>query len=365
MRVLFVESDDDPTPVSAERFADRDGVEVERAAGWVAAEHDAGAFDCVVTNYALADGDGVEVVRAVGAAAPRLPVVLYTAVGDERVARDALRAGAADYVVAGEADDRTDGESDEPGRGANADGEEAREAATLERRVREAVTGFDRTAEECTPADRAAELEALDRLFRHDIRNDIAVIVGWADVLRDHVSEEGEEILDRILDNGRHTLELTDVAGDAAATVTDDEATAVEPTDLGEALREAVRSRREAFPGATIELDAVPTCRVAANYLLGSVFRSLLNDAVSNYDGDAPALRVSAERDGGTVRVRMADADPNGAGVRAEPAFGTGTDLERSDAGIDRYLVERLVGIYGGRVKVEDGAFVVELRASD
>lgn len=363
MRVLFVESDDDPTPVSAERFADRDGVEVERAAGWEAVERDTDAFDCVVTNYALADGDGVEVVRAVGAAAPRLPVVLYTAVGDERVARDALRAGAADYVVAGEADDRTDGESDESGRGV--DGKEAREAATLERRVRAAVAGFDRTAEGCTPADRAAELEALDRLFRHDIRNDIAVIVGWADVLRDHVSEEGEEILDRILDNGRHTLELTDVAGDAAATVTDDDATAVEPTDLGEALREAVRSRREAFPGATIELGAVPTCRIAANYLLGSVFRSLLNDAVSNYDGDAPALRVSAERDGDTVRVRMADADPNGAGVRAEPAFGTGTDLERSDAGIDRYLVERLVDVYGGRVKAEDGAFVVELRASD
>lgn len=364
MRVLFVESDDDPTPVSAERFADRDGLAVERATGVEAADGDADAFDCVVTNYALADGDGVKVVRAVDAAAPRLPAVLYTAVGDERVARDALRAGAADYVVAGEAGDRTDDESGEPGRDANAGRHEDREAAALERRVRAAVAGVDRTAGD-TPTDRAAELEALDRLFRHDIRNDMAVIVGWADVLRDHVSEEGEEILDRILDNGRHTLELTDVAGDAAATVTDDGATAVEPTDLGEALREAVRSRREAFPGATIELGAVPTCRVAANYLLGSVFRSLLNDAVSNYDGDAPALRVSAERDGDTVRVRVADADPNGAGVRAEPAFGTGTDLERSDAGIDRYLVERLVDVYDGQVKVEDGAFVVELRASD
>lgn len=366
MRVLFVEGDDDPTPVSAERLADRAGFEIERAAGWTAAERDAEAYDCVVTNYALADGDGVEVVRAVRAAAPRLPVVLYTAVGDERTVREALHAGAADYVIAGEVDDRSDGGTDESMGGADtgAGGVAEREVATLEGRVRAAVSESGRTAERLTPTERVAELEALDRLFRHDIRNDMAVIVGWADVLRDHVSEGGEDILDRILDNGRHTLELTDVAGDAAATVTDEAATAVEPTDLGEALRKAVQSRRETFPGVTIELDAVPACRVAANHLLGSVFRSLLNEAVSNYRGDAPALRVSAERDGDTVRVRVADADPDGEGVRAEPAFGTGTDLERSDAGIDRYLVERLVDAYGGDVKVDDGAFVVELRVS-
>lgn len=365
VRVLFVEGDDDPTPVSAERLADRAGFEIERAAGWAAAERDAEAYDCVVTNYALADGDGVEVVRAVRAAAPRLPVVLYTAVGDERTVREALHAGAADYVIAGEVDDRSDGGTEELREAdTDSDGAAEREAATLENRVRAAVSESGRAAERLTPSERVAELEALDRLFRHDIRNDMAVIVGWADVLRDHVSEGGEDILDRILDNGRHTLELTDVAGDAAATITDEAATAVEPTDLGEALREAVQSRRETFPGATIELDAVPTCRVAANYLLGSVFRSLLNDAVSNYPGDAPALRVSAERDGDTVRVRVADADPDGEGVRAEPAFGTGTDLERSDAGIDRYLVERLVDVYGGDVKVDDGAFVVELRVS-
>ncbi|MDS0297814.1 hybrid sensor histidine kinase/response regulator [Halogeometricum sp. S1BR25-6] len=364
VRVLFVEGDDDPTAVSAERLGDRDGIEVEGVAGWAAAG-DVELYDCVVTNHALSDGDAVEVVRAVGAAAPRVPVVLYTAVGDERTAREALRAGAADYVVACGSDDRSDGGTGESAGGADAEEIADREAATLERRIRAAVSGGDRTVGGLTPTERVAELESLDRLFRHDIRNDMAVIVGWADVLRDHVTEEGEEILDRILDNGRHTLELTDVAGDAAATITDEAATAVEPTDLGEALREAVQSRREAFPRASIELGAVPACRVAANHLLGSVFRSLLNEAVSNYRGDTPTLHVSAERDGETVRVRVADADSDGAGVSAEPPLGTGTDLERSDADIDRYLVERLVGVYGGEVRVDDGAFVVELRARD
>ncbi|MDS0296241.1 response regulator [Halogeometricum luteum] len=364
VRVLFVEGDGDPTPVSAARFAGRDGIEVERVAEWAAAGRDAEAYDCVVTNHALSDGDGVEVVRAVGAAAPRVPVVLYTAVGDERTARAALRAGAADYVVARGTDGRSDDETEESGE-ADPEAVAEREAATLESRVRAAVSEADRVVGELTPTERVAELAALDRLFRHDIRNDMAVIVGWADVLRDHVTEEGEDILDRILDNGRETLELTDAAGDAAATVTDEAATAVEPTDLGEALREAVQSRREAFPEASIELGAVPGCRVAANHLLGAVFRSLLNEAVSDYRGDVPSLRVSAERDGETVRVRVADADPDGAGVRAEPPFGRGTDLERSDADVHRYLVERLVGAYGGTVKADDGAFVVELRALD
>lgn len=353
---MFVEGGDDPTPVSAEGLADHDGIEVTRVDAWEPAERDAGAYDCVVTNYALSDGDGVELVRAVGRVVPSLPAILYTAVGDERVARDALRAGAADYVAAGESDER---------RPDGGDGDDRTEAAMLERRVAAAVSGANRSKSDDGADERASELAALNRVLRHDIRNDMAVIVGWADILREHVAEDGEDILDRILDNGRHTLELTDIAGDAAATVTDERATSVEPTDLGTALREAVRSRRETFPRATIELGDVPACRVAANFLLDSVFRSLLNDAVSDHRGGDPVLRVTAECDGETVRVRIGDESPNGTRVRRDPPFGTGADLERSDAGLDRYLVERLVDIYDGRVSVDDGAFVVELRAVD
>lgn len=58
-----------------------------------------GAFDLVLTDLSLPDGvSGLDLVRHVGAQCPGTPVVLITAYGSEHVARDAVAAGAFDYV---------------------------------------------------------------------------------------------------------------------------------------------------------------------------------------------------------------------------------------------------------------------------
>lgn len=361
VRVLFVEGDEDPTAVSPHRLeSGARGVEVDGVASPAASDLDPATYDCVVCNYALADGDGVGVVSKLRDAHPSLPVVVYTAVGDEAVARDALRAGASDYVV-GDATGEEAG-TEETTRTVSD------EAATLERRVVAAANadGAGRTGERArTGGSTAAQLETLTRVLTHDIRNDLSVVVGWADVLRDAVDEDDEEVLDRILDNGRQTLELTDVARDAVEIIVGDGTEEVEPTRLEPVLRRTVQTRRETFGDAVVELDEVPTCRVAANSLLESVFRNLLNDAVANHAGTDPAVRVAGERDGDTVRVRIEGGatDPDG---RRRRALGE-SELDSPATGISLFLVKTLVDAYGGDVRVEDAdaTVVVELRVTD
>jgi signal transduction histidine kinase len=361
VRVLFVEGDEDPTAVSPHRLeSGARGFEVDGVASASASDPDPAAYDCVVCNYALADGDGVGVVSALREAHPSLPVVVYTAVGDETVARDALRAGASDYVVGGTTGEEAGTEATTPSA--------TEEVATLERRVAATANADDTGRPDERPrADDStvAQLETLTRVLTHDIRNDLSVVVGWADVLRDAVDEDDEEVLDRILDNGRQTLELTDVARDAVEIIVGDGTEKVEPTRLEPVLRRAVQTRRETFGDAVVEVDEVPTCRVAANSLLGSVFRNLLNDAVANHAGTDPAVRVAGERDGDTVRVRVEGgaADPDG---RRRRALGE-SDLDSPATGISLFLVKTLVDAYGGDVRVEDddATVVVELRAVD
>ena len=55
-------------------------------------------IDCVVSDYALPGMSGVELLEAVRDEYPDLPFVLFTGKGSEAVARDALRAGATDYL---------------------------------------------------------------------------------------------------------------------------------------------------------------------------------------------------------------------------------------------------------------------------
>jgi DNA-binding NtrC family response regulator len=58
-----------------------------------------GAFDLVLTDLSLPDDvSGMDIVRHVGESRPGTPVILITAFGSEHVARDAVAAGAFDYV---------------------------------------------------------------------------------------------------------------------------------------------------------------------------------------------------------------------------------------------------------------------------
>lgn len=57
------------------------------------------AFDLVLTDLSLPDGvTGLDVVRHASEKRPGTPVVLITAYGSENVAKDAVEAGAFDYV---------------------------------------------------------------------------------------------------------------------------------------------------------------------------------------------------------------------------------------------------------------------------
>ncbi len=58
-------------------------------------------FDCIVLDYHLPDLDGLEFLQRLAAHAARPPVVMLTGQGSEDVAVEALKHGAADYLVKG------------------------------------------------------------------------------------------------------------------------------------------------------------------------------------------------------------------------------------------------------------------------
>jgi diguanylate cyclase (GGDEF)-like protein/PAS domain S-box-containing protein len=67
------------------------------------AEH---AVDITVLDLGLPDAQGLEAVRRVRAAAPRVPLVVLSAMDDESLAAQALQEGAQDYLIKGQVDAR-------------------------------------------------------------------------------------------------------------------------------------------------------------------------------------------------------------------------------------------------------------------
>ena len=63
------------------------------------------AFDLVVTDLRMPDGDGLGVLRAAKAHAPATEVILLTAYGEWKSAKEAIRLGALDYFEKGQEPD--------------------------------------------------------------------------------------------------------------------------------------------------------------------------------------------------------------------------------------------------------------------
>jgi len=216
------------------------------------------------------------------------------------------------------------------------------------------------------------QLELLNRVLRHDIRNDMSVILGWMEMLDAHVDGEGEAILDRVLTSGQHVVELTDIAKTIVEAIFEGEDISLEPVELGSLLETVIETRKETFDQATIRIDGQPPAvTVEANEMLSAIFRNLINNAVQHNDADEPRVTVSSHVDDDSVRIRVADNGPGIPEDQRDRIFDSDEKgLDSTGTGMGLYLVTNLVDMYDGSVWIEDNeprgtVFVVELPATD
>ena len=203
---------------------------------------------------------------------------------------------------------------------------------------------------------REEELEALNQLVRHDIRNDMTVLLGWARMLDEHIDEDGEQQLQTILTAGEHVVELTEIARDYIKTLSGDDELPVQPVQLEEVLQKEIDLGRDSFPHASITASCdIPEVEVMANEMLQSVFKNILNNAVQHNDKEEPIVEVSCELRDDDVIVHIADNGPGIPDNLKESIFGKGQKgIDSSGTGIGLYLVETIIDQYDGDIAVED-----------
>lgn len=213
---------------------------------------------------------------------------------------------------------------------------------------------------------RTDQLLLLNRITRHDIRNDMNIILSWTEQLEQHTEGGGDPIRRRILDSGQHVVDLTKAVREFAETLQTADDPELRATDLKEALTDELTKRRETFDDAEFVVHGgVPEVHVLANDLLGSVFRNVLNNAVQHNESESPCVEVTVVESEETVSVTVAD---NGDGIppdRRDAALGrTDEGIDHPVAGLGLYLVDTLVSQYGGTVRIGDsdtGGAAVEI----
>jgi PAS domain S-box-containing protein len=216
------------------------------------------------------------------------------------------------------------------------------------------------------------DLEVLNQVLRHDIRNDLQLVTAYADLLADEFEDDDvSEYIETIRRSADHAVELTGTAREIADVLLSAK-TDQQPFDLRGVLESEVGEVESSYSDVVVTYGtAIPSVTVRANDMIGSVFRNLLKNAVQHNDKPRPEVTLSATEREETVVVRIADNGPGVPDDRKEAIFGEGeAGLDSSGTGIGLYLVESLVDSYGGDVWVEDNdpegaVFVVELPRAD
>jgi PAS domain S-box-containing protein len=198
-------------------------------------------------------------------------------------------------------------------------------------------------------------LELLNEMVRHDIRNDLQVILLYAGLLADETTDTAHEHAERIVSNAETAISLTETARDLAEAMLQSERDA-EPVALRTVLEQQLTAVRSAHEAALVTTAGpLPSVTVMGDDMLASVFRNLLTNAVQHNDKAVPEVRVGVTESETTVTVCVADNGPGVPESQQTAIFGRGEKgLESEGSGIGLYLVDTLVTDYGGDVWVRD-----------
>jgi len=199
---------------------------------------------------------------------------------------------------------------------------------------------------------REQRLDVLNRLVRHNLRNELNVVYGNAELLKPTLTDPAA--VDRV-DRIEETVETIIARSEKVGRVSRIQVgTSTRPLLLVDWLEEIVADVEADYPALTVRVDVPRTLVISGGESLEHAFVELLSNAAEHAD-DAVSVELSARRsDAGDVVVRVSDDGP---GIEPEEraAIETGreTALEHG-SGVGLWLVTWVVEAYGGTVGFED-----------
>ncbi|WP_254525229.1 sensor histidine kinase [Natrinema caseinilyticum] len=195
--------------------------------------------------------------------------------------------------------------------------------------------------------EREQYLQVLNRVLRHNLRNDLTVVIGYAELLREQLDDQdlaaAASTLQQTATDLAHTSEKTRAIQYALERDGD-----LEPVDVAAIVDEAIT---EADVGAaTVSVSTEDTCRAWADPGLRLIVDNLLENAVTHARPD-PTVEVSITCEDDRVLLAFADDGPGIPPAEIDVVTGESdiTQLTHS-SGLGLWLVRWMVDSYGGRV---------------
>jgi PAS domain S-box-containing protein len=217
---------------------------------------------------------------------------------------------------------------------------------------------------------REQRLAVLNRVLRHNLRNDLNVVSGYLEMAEARVDDEDvRRMLDVAAENTAGVVELGEKARyiERALDAGVDDPDPVELRPLLEEITEELsetepdaggRSETEPAAEITVDVDDDVTVRAAPS-LLEAVFENLLENAIEHDPSETPTVTVRTaedEAEPGFLAVEVADDGPGIPEHELAVLDETGETALEHGSGLGLWIVTWGVDSLGGAVDFEVGA---------
>ncbi|WP_436923378.1 PAS domain S-box protein [Halosimplex amylolyticum] len=217
--------------------------------------------------------------------------------------------------------------------------------------------------------ERERRLQVLNRVLRHNLRNDLNVVMGYAEMIAGQVDDESlEEWAETLVETAADVASLGERARSLDRTMR--EGSLRDGTvGIGGLVADVVTEYRDEFPDVQIATD-VDDETVVGDGRIELALRELLENS-AEYGGDGVQIRVETEREGGRIALTVADDGPGIPEYERSVVDDSAeiTQLEHA-SGLGLWVVRWVCDACGGRMRFEESdlggaAVALSLTAAD
>jgi PAS domain S-box-containing protein len=208
---------------------------------------------------------------------------------------------------------------------------------------------------------RKQQLDVLNRVLRHNLKNGMNVIQGRAELLRESLGDDESQAHVRPIERRADALESL---GDKAGTVRslfEKEVSAETATNVTELVSDVVTAFSEEYSTASFDLDGSDPLYVRADSGLKLAVKELLDNAVVHNDQPKPEVTVTTRPSREKQSDQWIDIEivDNGPGIPDQELEtikeGEETPLQHG-TGLGLWIVYWTVSLYGGEVTFVDNS---------
>jgi PAS domain S-box-containing protein len=156
--------------------------------------------------------------------------------------------------------------------------------------------------------DRTRAISAIDRLFRHNLHNDMSVVRGNAEIVRERAGGDTAEIADQIIETSDDLIETVDKERRIVQLLVED--SHLQVLDLVPTVGALVEALDRRHPDVSFEADLPETAPVVVVEQVDRALQELLENAVEHAEADGCEVAVAVAVDTETVTVTVSDTGP-------------------------------------------------------